>query len=95
MKSVSASVAFSLFDKDVSHTKCGFRFDSAAIGELFEIMQSRYKKDSPVTALSSSPPTRYKKLSLSTTRALRASMSCKLSAWVWWYSYERMRLKLS
>jgi len=38
MKSVSASVAFSLFDKDVSHTKCGFRFDSAAIGELFEIM---------------------------------------------------------
>ena len=38
MKSVSVSVAFSLFAKDVSHTKCGFKFDSAAIGELFEIM---------------------------------------------------------
>jgi len=46
MKSVSASVAFSLFDKDVSHTKCGFKFDSAAIGELFGVMQSRYKKGS-------------------------------------------------
>ena len=46
MKSVSASVVFSLFAKDVSHTKCGFKFDSAAIGELFEIMQSRYKKGS-------------------------------------------------
>jgi len=80
MKSAFVSMAFSLFDKDVSHTKCGFKFDSAAIGELFEIMQSRYKKGCPVTALSSSPPTRYKKLSLSTIRALRASMSCKLSA---------------
>ena len=80
MKSAFVSVAFLLFDKDVSHTKCDFRFDSAAIGELFEIMQSRYKKGCPVTALSSSPPTRYKKPSLSTTRALRASMSCKLSA---------------
>ena len=80
MKSVSASVVFSLFAKDVSHTKCGFKFDSAAIGELFEIMQSRYKKGFPATALSSSPPTRYKKPSLPTTRASRASMSCKLSA---------------
>ena len=41
MKSVSASVAFSLFAKDELHTKCGFKFDSAAIGELFEIMCSR------------------------------------------------------
>ena len=41
MKSVSASVAFSLFGKDKLHIKCGFKFDSAAIGELFEIMQSR------------------------------------------------------
>lgn len=38
MKSAFVSVAFSLFDKDVSHTKCDFKFDSAAIGELFEIM---------------------------------------------------------
>ena len=80
MKSVSASVVFSLFAKDVSHTKCGFKFDSAAIGELFEIMQSRYKKGCPVTVLSSSPPTRYKKPSSSTASASRASMSCKLSA---------------
>ena len=80
MKSAFVSVVFSLFGKDKLHIKCGFKFDSAAIGELFEIMQSRYKKGCPVTALSSSPPTRYKKPSLSTTRALRASMSCKLSA---------------
>jgi hypothetical protein len=80
MKSAFASVAFSLFDKDVSHTKCDFKFDSAAIGELFEIIRSRYKKGSPVTALSSSPLTRYKKPSLSITRASRVSMSCKLSA---------------
>ena len=80
MKSVSASVAFSLFGKDKLHIKCGSKFDSAAIGELFEIMQSRYKKGCPVTALSSSPPTRYRKPSLSTAGASRASMSCKLSA---------------
>jgi len=80
MKSAFVSVAFLLFAKDELHIKCGFRFDNAAIGELFEIMQSRYKKGCPVTALSSSPPTRYKKPSLPTTRALRASMSCKLSA---------------
>ena len=38
MKSAFVSVVFSLFAKDVSHIKCGFRFDNAAIGELFEIM---------------------------------------------------------
>jgi hypothetical protein len=38
MKSAFVSVTFSLFGKDKLHIKCGFKFDSAAIGELFEIM---------------------------------------------------------
>ena len=44
MKSAFVSVVFSLFAKDELHTKCGFRFDSVAIGELFEIIRSRCKK---------------------------------------------------